>query len=104
MLLTLAPKDSTKFRARKFVLLLLQGLRASSRSRLFNKMANVSLRAVSLLKRAGYLSWQSIRGRQAVTGRTPCAASMTTNAAAIQHQYIPNKYPDSEVLLATSAC
>lgn len=68
-------------------------------------MANTSLRAVSLLRRVGYLSnWQSISGRQAVFGRSPCVSSMATNTAAFQHQYIPNNYPDSEVLLATSAC
>jgi hypothetical protein len=72
---------------------------------LFYAMANTPLRAASLLTRAGYLSiWQSIRGRQAVIGRITCVSSMATNAAGIQHQYIPNKYPDSEVLLATSAC
>jgi hypothetical protein len=72
------------------------------------EMANSSLRAVCLLKRVGDLtfSWQSIGGRQAVKklGKTPCVASMTTKAAAIQHQYTPNKYPESEVLLATSEC
>jgi hypothetical protein len=64
-------------------------------------MANASLRAISLFKCVGDSSWHS--GRQAAVARSACVASMTTNAATIQHQYIPNKYPDSEVLLATSA-
>lgn len=68
-------------------------------------MAYMSSRAVSVIRRVGYLSsLQSIRGQQAVFGRSPGVSSMATNAATIQHQYIPNNYPDSEVLLATSAC